>query len=66
MEKQRKEHHCTKNLPVRPTTDFAKESLFNILNNRIDFEDCKLLELFMELVILDTNLLPEDAIKSPL
>ena len=21
------------NLPVRPTTDFAKESLFNILNN---------------------------------
>ena len=35
-----------KNLPVRPTTDFAKESLFNILNNRIDFEDCKLLELF--------------------
>ena len=35
-----------KNLPVRPTTDFAKESLFNILNNQIDFEDCKLLELF--------------------
>ena len=35
-----------KNLPTRPTTDFAKESLFNILNNRIDFEDCKLLELF--------------------
>ena len=35
-----------KNLPVRPTTDFAKESLFNILNNRIDYEDCKLLELF--------------------
>ncbi|MEZ7876577.1 MAG: RsmD family RNA methyltransferase, partial [Polaribacter sp.] len=22
-----------KNLPVRPTTDMAKESLFNILNN---------------------------------
>ena len=35
-----------KNLPVRPTTDFAKESLFNILNNRIDFKYCKLLELF--------------------
>ena len=34
------------NLPVRPTTDFAKESLFNILNNRINFEECKLLELF--------------------
>ena len=35
-----------KNLPVRPTTDFAKESLFNILANRIDFDDLKLLELF--------------------
>lgn len=33
-------------LPVRPTTDMAKESLFNILNNRIDFEDVKVLDLF--------------------
>lgn len=35
-----------KNLPVRPTTDFAKESLFNILINRIDFSNTNLLELF--------------------
>lgn len=35
-----------RNLPVRPTTDFAKESLFNILANRIDFSETKLLELF--------------------
>lgn len=35
-----------KNLPVRPTTDFAKESLFNILNNYIDFEGLKVLDLF--------------------
>lgn len=34
------------NLPVRPTTDFAKESLFNILNNLIDFEGIKVLDLF--------------------
>lgn len=34
------------NLPVRPTTDFAKEGLFNILNNRIDFEDLTVLDLF--------------------
>lgn len=34
------------NLPVRPTTDLAKESLFNILNNRIDFEGIKVLDLF--------------------
>lgn len=38
--------HPPKNLPVRPTTDFAKESLFNILNNHISFEDCKVLDLF--------------------
>lgn len=36
----------SKNLPVRPTTDFAKESLFNILINRIDFSNTNLLELF--------------------
>lgn len=30
----------------RPTTDFAKESLFNILNNRIDFEEINVLDLF--------------------
>ena len=35
-----------KNLPVRPTTDFAKEGLFNILNNRVDFETLKVLDLF--------------------
>ena len=33
-------------LPVRPTTDLAKESLFNILNNYIDFESIKVLDLF--------------------
>lgn len=32
--------------PTRPTTDFAKEGLFNILQNRIDFESCKMLDLF--------------------
>ena len=34
------------NLPVRPTTDLAKESLFNILNNSFDFEDLEVLDLF--------------------
>ena len=38
--------HPPKGLPVRPTTDLAKESLFNILNNRIDFEDLRVLDLF--------------------
>lgn len=33
-------------LPVRPTTDMARESLFNILNNYVDYEDCSVLDLF--------------------
>ncbi|MFN2395322.1 MAG: RsmD family RNA methyltransferase [Bacteroidales bacterium] len=33
-------------LPVRPTTDIAKEALFNILNNHFDFEDIDVLDLF--------------------
>lgn len=35
-----------KKLPVRPTTDMAKESLFNILNNQYYFEDISVLDLF--------------------
>jgi 16S rRNA (guanine966-N2)-methyltransferase len=34
------------NWPTRPTTDYAKEGLFNILNNLIDFEDTRFLDLF--------------------
>ena len=35
-----------KKLPVRPTTDKAKEALFNILNNRYHFEKKNVLDLF--------------------
>lgn len=35
-----------KNWPTRPTTDFAKEGLFNILSNRIDLADIRMLDLF--------------------
>ncbi|WP_139958798.1 RsmD family RNA methyltransferase [Flavicella sediminum] len=35
-----------KNLPVRPTTDMSKESLFNILNNLYYIEDLTVLDLF--------------------
>lgn len=34
------------NLPVRPTTDMARESLFNILNNYVDYEECDAMDLF--------------------
>ena len=33
-------------LTARPTTDYARESLFNILNNRVDFESISVLDLF--------------------
>ena len=35
-----------KNLRARPTTDFAREALFNILINRYDFESLTVLDLF--------------------
>jgi 16S rRNA (guanine(966)-N(2))-methyltransferase RsmD len=31
---------------ARPTTDFAKENLFNVLANFVDFERCRALDLF--------------------
>lgn len=34
------------NLPVRPTTDLAKEALFNILNNQYELENIQVLDLF--------------------
>ena len=36
----------TDNLPVRPTTDMAREGLFNILNNILEYEDLTVLDLF--------------------
>ena len=34
------------NILARPTTDFAKEGLFNLLANRVDFEETDVLDLF--------------------
>ena len=35
-----------KKFKARPTTDMAKESLFNILQNRVEFSDINVLDLF--------------------
>ncbi len=35
-----------KNWPTRPTTDIAKEGLFNILTNRLYFDETQVLDLF--------------------
>jgi 16S rRNA (guanine966-N2)-methyltransferase len=34
------------NLPLRPTTDMAREALFSILYNQYDFEELSMLDLF--------------------
>lgn len=36
---KRKHFEVPRTFKARPTTDFAKENLFNVLNNYIDFED---------------------------
>lgn len=38
--------NAPKGLPVRPTTDRAKESLFNILENNFSFNELQCLDLF--------------------
>jgi len=38
--------HPPNNLPLRPTTDFAKEALFDILNNLVKYESLRVLDLF--------------------
>lgn len=35
-----------KSFDSRPTTDFAKEAMFNILSNHFEFESCDVLDLF--------------------
>lgn len=35
-----------KNLPVRPTTDMAKEGIFNVINNSYYFKNLVVLDLF--------------------
>lgn len=64
---------------MRPTTDMAKEALFNILNNHFDFQAIKVLDLFsgtgsiafdfasrgaLEVVAVDNNLRCIDHIKN--
>jgi len=34
------------NLPARPTTDYAKEGLFNLISNEFNIEDAEVLDLF--------------------
>ncbi|MEN9447551.1 MAG: hypothetical protein RJA25_841 [Bacteroidota bacterium] len=51
-----KRFYPPKNIPARPTTDFAKEALFNILSNRLDFSEVKFLDLFAGTGSLDMEM----------
>ncbi len=42
----RKFYPPAKGWPTRPTTDVAKEALYNILHGRIDFSEVRFLDLF--------------------
>lgn len=43
---KRRRFDVPKTFKARPTTDFAKENLFNVLHNLIDFEGADALDLF--------------------
>lgn len=44
---KRRTFEVPRTFKARPTTDFAKENLFNVLTNLIDFEECRnVLDLF--------------------
>ncbi len=43
---KRRRFDVPKNITARPTTDFARENLFNVLENNLDFEGMTALDLF--------------------
>ncbi len=50
-----------KNFPSRPTTDFAKEGLFNILENQMYLEDLSILDLCFGTGNISVEFLSRDA-----
>ncbi len=42
----RRRFDVPQNISARPTTDFARENIFNVLDNIVDFEGCTALDLF--------------------
>lgn len=51
------------NIKARPTTDFARENLFNVLNNLIDFEGLSALDLFAGTGAISFELLSRECAK---
>lgn len=42
----RRRFDVPRNITARPTTDFARENIFNVLENMVDFEESRALDLF--------------------
>ncbi len=42
----RRRFDVPRNITARPTTDFARENIFNVLENMRDFDGCSALDLF--------------------
>ncbi|MCD8387046.1 MAG: RsmD family RNA methyltransferase [Bacteroidales bacterium] len=42
----RRRFDVPKNITARPTTDFARENIFNVLDNLVDYENSRALDLF--------------------
>ena len=59
---KRRRFDVPRTFKARPTTDFAKENLFNVLNNYIDFEEgITALDLFAGQEASVSNWYPADA-----
>lgn len=42
----RRRFDVPKNITARPTTDFARENIFNVIDNLVDYEEMHALDLF--------------------
>lgn len=58
--RRRKQIVPPRNFRARPTTDFAKENLFNVLQNLYDLEEVEVLDLFSGTGRSVTSSLPEE------
>lgn len=59
---KRRRFDVPRTFKARPTTDFAKENLFNVLNNYIDFEEgITALDLFAGTGSISIELVSADA-----
>lgn len=51
------------NITARPTTDFARENIFNVLENMVDFEGLEALDLFAGTGAISFEFLSRDCAK---